>query len=884
MRTLLILCLCAPAWAASFSITAARINGTTTATASACHTANACNGWVLELDTSSSVATGGTYNLGFSQSSNNTPASSKVVLTVTSTGYKDCSGTTTTTTRTVYAEHQLREPYSNQAVNDETNSGGTMTFRLALSDVIYSGDTVTVKVLSSFYTDGSGNTLNALSSTAATNNSTLAYSTARTIANWSWPGWQRITGSTFTVRAVAFQRHAMNGLPVACVAFTATDQHSHTVTVNVPYPTVDPVMKANYDHGAVTEYIGNISTGTFTAKDLVTVNFKAYPWVGDSTAVLNSGDGTYAQPTSLYAPQYYLMDAAGTYGTAAAYVDGSANVTGSVTSGTFTAGEKLKQGTSNAIAYLISVPGGSGPMHIGAIVSGTPDSTHTWVGQSSAAVFTPTATPAYVGVDTNSCAVAEASWNPGSPPSPCRTINGAVVKMAAFNNTNSSRNDPAGTMYLAAGYYNWMGSSAAQPTTTGNVWSTITPMPGVSRSQVVIQNFTSGDQQGMGDGNVCTSGTTACGTPVHLKNVTVNVQTSPVSVFNTITYLWLDQDSVTIPNATAPIYNVTCIYATGGSVSNLAGSGLVPFSTTDTQYTLIRGVDLTGSTGYFVYTALANANSTITGDLEGTNEGYSGIPASVEPIFAFNTLYRLSPTSSPALSLTYTLNSMLGAAVVENIFEDDKASASELLVGIAADASTGTPANNVMLWHNVMVGQRLNRSYNDTGSTFEYRTAWSEVGEIRDQENIKSDTFTTPNAARIGNWANLYGVGRRSTVNVEGAGIGAAGSFQMEFGGLWSYNPTVTCGATNPCSSLTNTLTSGNGYFVYFKNRSAFDGSGTGTGDGDYHLLSNSPAINLVPSGGAVMPYDLDGIVRNNSGWGSAGVYEQSKSLTPVFW
>lgn len=32
--------------------------------------------------------------------------------------------------------------------------------------------------------------------------------------------------------------------------------------------------------------------------------------------------------------------------------------------------------------------------------------------------------------------------------------------------------------------------------------------------------------------------------------------------------------------------------------------------------------------------------------------------------------------------------------------------------------------------------------------------------------------------------------------------------------------------------------------------------------------------MNLVPAGGAVLPYDLDGEIRRNDGTGAAGAYE----------
>ena len=70
---------------------------------------------------------------------------------------------------------------------------------------------------------------------------------------------------------------------------------------------------------------------------------------------------------------------------------------------------------------------------------------------------------------------------------------------------------------------------------------------------------------------------------------------------------------------------------------------------------------------------------------------------------------------------------------------------------------------------------------------------------------------------------------------------------------------------------------------VTYTPRAGFTGSAGGSGNGNYNLLSNSPAINFFPSGTNILPYDIAGQVRNNSGWGSAGAYEQAKILTTVF-
>jgi len=70
----------------------------------------------------------------------------------------------------------------------------------------------------------------------------------------------------------------------------------------------------------------------------------------------------------------------------------SNSVAGAVTSGTFTAGEDVKQDTSGASATLLGGGPGAGPLIVGAI-TGAADATHDWVGQTSGAKFTPSAVP-----------------------------------------------------------------------------------------------------------------------------------------------------------------------------------------------------------------------------------------------------------------------------------------------------------------------------------------------------------------------------------------------------------------------------------------------------------------------------------------------------------
>lgn len=72
---------------------------------------------------------------------------------------------------------------------------------------------------------------------------------------------------------------------------------------------------------------------------------------------------------------------------------GLSTISGGVTTGTFVDGEQVIQSTTNATAPLIQIQPVSNAMKIGPISSGVADGTHTWVGQTSGAVYTPTSIP-----------------------------------------------------------------------------------------------------------------------------------------------------------------------------------------------------------------------------------------------------------------------------------------------------------------------------------------------------------------------------------------------------------------------------------------------------------------------------------------------------------
>lgn len=221
-----------------------------------------------------------------------------------------------------------------QPTNNEKAGTAAMVVNVALSDFIYSKDNTgggnsgtapTFTAPAAFVVNTGGSAQNSLVSTAAavTQSSTATY--PKVVANWTWPGYQRVTGN-FPLRCAAFHGTSVfNGasqasagqMNIACVKFTAADTHSHTATTTVTAPTYDSSMT---DAVPLVEWVGTMDVSTLTALDVLTCNFIAYPLVGDSNSILDTSAGT-AAPTPLYGPIKQLNDKSNTYGVTVAAVD-----------------------------------------------------------------------------------------------------------------------------------------------------------------------------------------------------------------------------------------------------------------------------------------------------------------------------------------------------------------------------------------------------------------------------------------------------------------------------------------------------------------------------------------------------------------------------------
>ena len=716
-------------------------------------------GWVAEIDITG-LSTGGTYN--FNLGTNNATTTNTPYFTVTSQGY-DNSGNATTITRTVYATNYERKIYPSDATANETAGAGFVTVRVALSDWIYSSDTLTFTAPATFYTQGSGN--NTVSGLSVTNNSVEAY--PKVIANWSYPGYSRITGSTFNLRAVAFHRSAQQGRPVRAVKYTCADQHSNTATNIVTSPTIDGTLG---DAEPVIEYIGTINTSGLTQGDVLTCNFIAYPWYGDSGSILNTGDGANTMPTPLYAPQTYLLDKTGAYGSTVAVVDPVSGV--------------------NATGVAVD----------SATFNGTNDNATTH---------------------------------------PFLNIFAAANAIAAYNNTNHSRNDVGGgVIYLKEGSHVWTGGTlTAGAKANANAWVTVTKFPGATRANVLISS--AGNDKLLAH---------------KLKLEDVRITNSTVIGFTGMDSVWVNNSDI-YPTAAATFYTNTLLYITGSNIND--NGEMLPYSTVTASRALIRGSTstATNTTGARPYVMIGNhlafsGGATVSSDYSGQTT-----PVYSNTIYAFNFLTQFTATSPLLGHLNSSVAMTTGIAIVQNILEQ-ASSGSVPLVQIAADTSTSNPVNNILIWNNSLIGQRINATYNDinlNGTAPAYRRNWSIEGNIFDDYNEVTDSDShggTPDAARYGNHSSIHGAGLNSNVLLQR--VGAIPGFVPKFIGLNS----VSGSSLNP---------------FYVSDKSYV---GTGAGNGNYRLTASSPALNLIPSGGAVLPFDLAGNARKNNGGGAAGAYE----------
>lgn len=724
------------------------------------------SGWVMSVTMQNQLTNGVPFDFGFL--TNNT-GPSKVQLTVYSPGF-DNSGVSNWTARLLYATKCLRRPYPNQTMLDCTNSGANVICRLALSEYVLTNDVVSnVTFAANWYSNN----------TPATNFSSIASSSTnrwpKCIANWSWPGWMRITSNTMTLRAVGFHKSAESGRPLRYMEFIAQDQHSHAVTNKVMNMSYDRTLG---DPTTVCEYIGVMDLSSFTALDLVRCDFRAVPFNGDANSIRTTLDNVYTQPTAMWASITNFYDPLNQYGFARAIVNRAD------------------------------------------------------------------------GNDGTGIAACASYWATNQNPAHFLTINAAAAACKATNNTagltTNSHNDCGGSViYVATGNYNWLGASRST-TGTPKTWVTVI----TNGSGAVTITNVSGNQ------TIC-GRTYICG---------LTVQSPAVSTFTGSEVDWFDGCNFNCTGDTATIYQDTIYYLTRSTVVKIQ-PGIYGFSGTICAPAIVRGCDFQHSTSVMSYMVIGNTRTTTNtiGNSVLISDTFSGIgsPTGTNMIVACNSFYGITGGGS-CVTLADALDSY-DFAIVQNLFEE-VGTANTVLLGIAKDSSVSANVQNVVWWNNTIVGNRHNGPYNDAGATALWRTLFSKKNNLLDDDNIKADTFGTPNSARIGNWSGGYGVGISGNWCGTIGTIGGSGAYQHggdvtvnnNFGGFAGLNTFETPGglATN--------------YQKYVAHK-AWGGPGNldNTGFGNYRLTTQSPILNWGCEW--LLPYDLEGNARG--GFDPPGAY-----------
>lgn len=247
------------------------------------------DGWSVDVTIDGAgYAVGATYNFGSLGDTPATISAPTFVVTVVSKGYSS-SGVLGTITRTLYGTHVVPKF---DTTPDETDTGTGLVVRVALNESIYvkdntgagnSGTVPTVSIAAGWCTSGA-NVSNAVTDLAVTNNSTLAY--PKVTAQWAWghtPAWRGVEAD-FSIGCIA-----VHGQGIACVALSATDAHSNSVTGTVTTKTKHLMSASGLYYES---YDLAVPISGFTSGDDVTLKYVAYPLVGDADSIIDTSIDT----------------------------------------------------------------------------------------------------------------------------------------------------------------------------------------------------------------------------------------------------------------------------------------------------------------------------------------------------------------------------------------------------------------------------------------------------------------------------------------------------------------------------------------------------------------------------------------------------------------
>jgi hypothetical protein len=723
------------------------------------------NGWVMSVWLSGNQ-TNGTFAFGLGPR-NALVGTEKAVLTITSPGYND-DGSTNQTVRRIVGTKQLRFPYPDENFVSATNDGSNTRIRFALSEFVHAGDVSGTLTMASGVYSTNAFTSASCTSQPVTNNSTQPYPQA--IANWTWPDHYLVTNNTMTLRAVGFHSSAQDGRPLRAMRFTVTDG-SITSTQTVTSMVIDRSMPDQIPFG---EYVSTFDVSGMANGARLKCNFVAFPWVGDSTATIDTAASvsTNAWPTGWPTQQTNILDRLQTFGRTRAIVD---------------------------------------PVS---------------------------------GVNATGVAANEVYWATNQSPAPFLNVGAALVAIAGTNNASYGRNNVGGGIVLmTAGDHNWLGSSVTLAGTDQEVWC---DFMNLTNGANVINYATDGRAKDDKD-------------MWHVYGLSISNANSITTAFSR-THLWFDRmyfnhtGAGLFAGATAPMMT----FFTHCQVTNLT-QGIKTASGNSNIVALVRGNDLTGFSKIVQgQTVVGNEHRAVwNGSTKAqviSDSGGQQWQSMYGGIVYNNAFYGLDTGGNLIQTFSLTNLDTRGYAAVQNVFEGITNVTTTIVSQLSA--GTGYHYTNQIFWNNTFVGHRTLLGYNDVGSTPYYRHLWSVKNMLVDDWNIKTDTHTTKDGNRVGNWPLVWGVGCAGNFDIAGTGMGASDSFINDdpelngFGGIGWY-----------CYFLANSGSTSPSNWPAFTSDLASDAVNYMPGNGVYSLKSESPIIGHPTDW--VLPFDISGNDRS---------------------
>lgn len=270
----------------------------------------ATNGGILYVVVTN-VSTNGTWS-SFGLGPNNTLTGNEMVkLDVLGNGFSPVGAVQTSKARRLVGTSKFPGLYPATNAFETSPDGFVATIQIAMQDVVFRGETLSLTISNGLYTQG-GRSNSAASGLIVTNLSFIDYTNARPVLNWITPPFVQSTGSHFLVELLASHWSAIYdnaGRPIQAIEMRATDESGHSLTQILTQCFFD------YNKWGVggARFAWNIPTSIFGDTNLVTVQARTLPYFG-TNAVIDTSDGVYTAPSPNYCPLKFLNDPNGTYG------------------------------------------------------------------------------------------------------------------------------------------------------------------------------------------------------------------------------------------------------------------------------------------------------------------------------------------------------------------------------------------------------------------------------------------------------------------------------------------------------------------------------------------------------------------------------------------